>query len=91
MALVFQNYWWSGSDRLVNEIESESAAQTTRKTIEIEAGSALDAGVGVGVGGDPVYAHLAPLDQEGREGRLEVGAELELQESRVKRDKQAFQ
>ena len=50
MALVFQNWWWSGSDRLVNEIESESAAQTTRKTIEIEAGSALDTGVGVGVG-----------------------------------------
>jgi len=37
-----QNWWWSGSDRLVNEIQSESAAQTTRKTIEIEAGVPLE-------------------------------------------------
>lgn len=64
--MVFQNWWWSGSDRLVNEIESESAAQTTRKTIEIEAGSALD----TGLGGGSCLCPPGPPGPRGKRGKV---------------------
>ena len=39
---IYQSWWWTGSDRLANQLQMEAgggtAAQTTRKTIEIETG-----------------------------------------------------
>ena len=39
--MYLQSWWWTGSDRLANQIQLEQgsqAPQTTRKTIEIETG-----------------------------------------------------
>ena len=59
-----QNWWWTGSDKLANEIESENAAQTTRKTIEIEAGPVLHSGAG-----DSCLCPAGPPGPRGKRGK----------------------
>ena len=42
ISILLQSWWWTGSDRLANQIQLEQGPgqepQTTRKTIEIETG-----------------------------------------------------
>ena len=47
-ALCPQSWWWTGSDRLANQLQAEAA--TTRKTLEI---STLGPGLGLDTGGGP--------------------------------------
>ena len=66
---ILQNWWWTGSDRLVNEIETENAAITTRKTIEIDAGVGPPPLLDPGPGSPSCMCPPGPPGPRGKKGK----------------------